>query len=287
MVVLRAIGGFFARIGRWIKETAWIQPLLIVGAIFAVIFSIPHIIKGVSSWFDESDSANKFLTRYRLDLKDANVVPDGKYVGKSKVDEFLTYVEDGETEKIKTTYGERFFVAFVKDDSSSKDLYGGLKTFQDKWKSNDREFVGEKKNALAGDFKLWTIYTDTKETIDNEEVNLFDKVWLNHYSLFETLVDGNYLPKTYYALNKSYKVSQYESNFTSDSLDTCPMNAPLLMYFDFTDDCAKNGIELKDQKVKGLSDIIFTVDGTSDLERARTLKKCWSHTDLFGKIIKN
>ena len=162
-----------------------------------------------------------------------------------------------------------------------------MKTFQDKWKSNDREFVGEKKNALAGDFKLWTIYTDTKETIDNEEVNLFDKVWLNHYSLFETLVDGNYLPKTYYALNKSYKVSQYESNFTSDSLDTCPMNAPLLMYFDFTDDCAKNGIELKDQKVKGLSDIIFTVDGTSDLERARTLKKCWSHTDLFGKIIKN
>ena len=101
MVVLRAIGGFFARIGRWIKETAWIQPLLIVGAIFAVIFSIPHIIKGVSSWFDESDSANKFLTRYRLDLKDANVVPDGKYVGKSKVDEFLTYVEDGETKEQK------------------------------------------------------------------------------------------------------------------------------------------------------------------------------------------
>ena len=148
MVVLRAIGGFFARIGRWIKETAWIQPLLIVGAIFAVIFSIPHIIKGVSSWFDESDSANKFLTRYRLDLKDANVVPDGKYVGKSKVDEFLTYVEDGETEKIKTTYGERFFVAFVKDDSSSKDLYGGLKTFKDKWAAKDQEFVGIDKNLL-------------------------------------------------------------------------------------------------------------------------------------------
>ena len=148
MVVLRAIGGFFARIGRWIKETAWIQPLLIVGAIFAVIFSIPHIIKGVSSWFDESDSANKFLTRYRLDLKDANVVPDGKYVGKSKVDEFLTYVEDGETEKIKTTYGERFFVAFVKDDSSSKDLYGGLKTFKDKWAAKDQEFVGIDKNQL-------------------------------------------------------------------------------------------------------------------------------------------
>ena len=66
MVVLRAIGRFFARIGRWIKETAWIQPLLIVGAIFAVIFSIPHIIdffKGVAS---ESDSANKFFAKYQI-----------------------------------------------------------------------------------------------------------------------------------------------------------------------------------------------------------------------------
>ncbi len=286
MVVLRAIGGFFARIGRWIKETAWIQPLLIVGAIFAVIFAIPHIIDGVKGWFNTSDDANKYFAKSQLSLKNAEKF-DTNNTG-SEVDKFLTYIENGDVEKLKADKrGDRFFVAFVKDDTACNDLYGGLKTFQDKWKSNDREFVGEKKNALAGDFKLWTIYTDTKETIDNEEVNLFDKVWLNHYSLFETLVDGNYLPKTYYALNKSYKVSQYESNFTSDSLDTCPMNAPLLMYFDFTDDCAKNGIELKDQKVKGLSDIIFTVDGTSDLERARTLKKCWSHTDLFGKIIKN
>ena len=102
MVVLRAIGGFFARIGRWIKETAWIQPLLIVGAIFAVIFSIPHIIKGVSSWFDESDSANKFLTRYRLDLKDANVVPDGKYVGKDVFSDFL------DISNLSTPYEEKF-----------------------------------------------------------------------------------------------------------------------------------------------------------------------------------
>ena len=59
------------------------------------------------------------------------------------------------------------------------------------------------------------------------------------------------------------------------------------MYFDFTADCEKNGIALANQKVKGLSDVIFTVDGSSDLERARTLKKCWSHTDLFGKVLKN
>lgn len=283
MVVLRAIGGFFARIGRWIKETAWIQPLLIVGAIFAVIFSIPHIIKGVSSWFDESDSANKFLTRYRLDLKDANVVPDGKYVGKSKVDEFLTYVEGNEADKIKSTYGERFFVAFVKDDSSSKELYGGLKTFKDKWAAKDQEFVGIDKNALKGEFRLHTIYVDSTTEVDNEEINLFDQVWINHYDLFEDMATSNYLETTYYAMNHGYKVSDYEKAFTSDNLDACPMSAPLVMYFDFSADNP-----LKDnQKVAGLSDVIFTLEGSSDLERARTLKNCWSHTDKFGKLMKN
>jgi len=287
MVVLRAIGGFFARIGRWIKETAWIQPLLIVGAIFAVIFAIPHVINGVKGWFDSSDNANKYFAKNQLSLKNANKYdPSANNLG-SEVDKFLTYIENGDVEKLKADKrGERFFVAFVKDDAACDDLYGGLKTFQEKWKGKDKEFVGDNNDALEGDFKLWTIYTDTKETIDNEEVNLFDKVWLNHFSLFESLVDGNYLPKTYYALNKNYKAEIYEKNFTaSESLNACPMNTPLLMYFDFADTEGKNGIAVESQKVKGLSDVIFTVDGSSDLERARTLKKCWSHTDLFGKII--
>ena len=266
MVVLRAIGGFFVRIGRWIKETAWIQPLLIVGAIFAVIFAIPHIIDGVKGWFDES------------------VVKSGATVGSSKVDEFLTYIENGDVEKVKSTYGERFYVAFVKDDSACKDLYGGFKTFKDKWSSKDKEFVGLDGNLLKGNFKLYTVYTDSTTEVDNEDINLFDKVWLNHYSLFETMSNGQYLPNTYYAMNKGYKASNYESAFTSDKLDACPMSTPLVMYFDYS---ADNKIEADNQRVKGLSDVIFTVDGSSDLERARTLKNCWSHTDKFGEIQKN
>ena len=285
MVVLRAIGGFFARIGRWIKETAWIQPLLIVGAIFAVIFAIPHIIDGVKGWFNESDNANKFFSKYQLSLKNANNIEDGKYTGSSDVDKFFTFLEDGDTETIKSKYGERFFVAFIKDDSSCQDLYGGLKMFKDKWSKGDKEFVGEKKDLLEGKFNLFTIYTDATTEVNNEDVNLFDQVWTNHYSLFETMASGGYLDTTYYALNKNYSASNYESNFTSDELDSCPMSTPLLMYFDFNDQAGKNGIKVEDQKIKGLSDVIFTLDGSSDLERARTLKKCWSHTDLFGKIV--
>ena len=62
------------------------------------------------------------------------------------------------------------------------------------------------------------------------------------------------------------------------------MSTPLVMYFDYSED---NKIATENQMVKGLSDVIFTVDGGSDLERARTLKKCWSHTDLFGEVIKD
>ena len=279
MVVLRAIGGFFARIGRWIKETAWIQPLLIVGAIFAIIFAIPHIINGVKGWFDESDSANKFFAKYQLSLKNANVTPDGKSSGgSSKVDEFFTYLEEGNDAKVKKDYGNKFFVAFVQKDSANcKDLYGGLKTFKEKWSSKNSEFSG-----LDEKFALYTIYTDSTVEVDDEDVNLFDKVWINHYDLFETMAAGGYLDTTYYAINKDYSASNYESNFLSEGSESCPISTPLVMFFDFTEN---NQFDAEDQKVKGLSDIIFTVDGSSDLERARTLKKCWSHSDVFGEIV--
>lgn len=279
MVVLRAIGGFFVRIGRWIKETAWIQPLLIVGAIFAIIFAIPHIIDGVGSWFKSGDSASKFYAKYQLSLKNA-VNKEGQYVGNSKVDEFLSYIEN-DAEKAKSNYGERFFVAFIKDDSSCEDLYKGFKTFKDKWSSKDKEFVGLDGTNLKGNFKLYTIYTDTKKTVNKEDINLFDKVWVNHYNLFETMSSGGYLDTTYYAKNNGYQADKYEGAFTSNTLDTCPMTTPLVMYFDYT---ADNKIEEGNQKVKGLSDVIFSLEGSSDLERARTLKSCWSHTDKFGEI---
>ena len=284
MKVLSAIGRFFARIGRWIKETAWIQPLLIVGAIFAVIFAIPHIINGVKGWFNSSDSTNTFYAQYRLSLSGADKIKTGEDVGSSDVDKFFTYLADSSKEEdlIKMVGKERFFVAFVeKDSSSAEDLCGGLKTFRDKW--NNAEF----KESLAdkGSFKLITIYTDTK---NDDDENLFDMVWRNHYGLFEDLADGNNLPNTYYAQNKGYKESNYASNFvvSDEKTEECPISTPLLMYFDFSkNDQGQPNNPNKNETIKGLSDVIFSVEGDSDLERARTLKRCWCHTDEFGKII--
>ena len=243
MKVLSAIGRFFARIGRWIKETAWIQPLLIVGAIFAVIFAIPHIINGVKGWFNESDSSNKFFAEYQLSLKNANVASD-EFKGSSRVDKLFTALEANDADKVQKEYGQRFFLAFIeKDGSSAQDLYEGLKAFKDRFNKNS-EF-----KDLSGQFKLYTIYTDTKVTVDKKEINLFDKVWLNHYNLFETMSAGGYLDQTFYALNNNYTPSNYESNFIDEGSEKCPMNKPLMMYFDFSGD---NKIDPKDQQVKGL-----------------------------------
>ena len=280
MKVLSAIGGFFARIGRWIKETAWIQPLLIVGAIFAVIFAIPHIIDGVKGWFDESDAANKYFAKYQLSLDKAD---QGK--GESEVDELFTMIEGGEekAEEIKSKYGERFFIAFVQEDSSTcKDLYGGLKMFQDKWADKkEGEFKG-----LEGEFKLITIYTDTKSE-DDESVNLFNEVWVNHIELFEDFARSDYLETTFYAKNKNYTTDNYINSFVGSSdTKSCPMSAPLVMYFDFTD---KNSVKKAGtvERIIGLSDVLFSVDGSSDLEKARTLRDCWAHEDIFGKLKNN
>ena len=63
--VLSALGQFFVRIGRWIKDTAWIQPLLIVGVIFAIIFSIPSIVDGINSINDRRNSAQEYYKKFQ------------------------------------------------------------------------------------------------------------------------------------------------------------------------------------------------------------------------------
>ena len=65
MKVFRKIGNFFKSIWRYIKQNAWIQPILMVGLIFAIIFgltkaeSVWNTIKG---WFTTDSSEPKYVT---------------------------------------------------------------------------------------------------------------------------------------------------------------------------------------------------------------------------------
>ena len=68
MNVLKKLGTPFVALWRWIKETAWVQPLLIVGVIFAIIFSIPSITSWVQSW-DFGDDKYNWLENKQLSLE--------------------------------------------------------------------------------------------------------------------------------------------------------------------------------------------------------------------------
>ena len=87
MGILRAIGRFFAKIGRWIRDTAWVQPLLIVGGIFAIIFSIPYIVDGVKAALDSGNASETFYYNHRLSL-------NGSEKEESDADKLIDYIVD-------------------------------------------------------------------------------------------------------------------------------------------------------------------------------------------------
>ena len=114
MVVLRAIGAFFVKIGRWIKETALVQPLLIVGGIFAIIFTIPYIVKWVGSWF-EVNEATAYYNKFNLSINGEN----------SKGDQLFSYLQGEKTDELKKKYGEKFFITFVSENGDNANYYEG------------------------------------------------------------------------------------------------------------------------------------------------------------------
>ena len=102
--ILSVIGGFFVKIWRWIKETAWVQPLLIVGIIFGVIFSIPSIVDGVKALNEKNNSAETYYKKYKVDLKGAE---------KSAADKLMTEIKDNHEKNSNTLKGQKFFLVFI------------------------------------------------------------------------------------------------------------------------------------------------------------------------------
>ena len=104
--VLTAIGHFFRNIWRYIMTNAWIQPILIVALIFAIIFGltgIPNLVDKVKGLFNDT-ADNKIKNRKVIDY-----------------DDFMKMYNNNET----------FFVVFGSDDNcaSCKKLYNSINTY--------------------------------------------------------------------------------------------------------------------------------------------------------------
>ena len=274
MFILRAIGNFFVRIGRWIKNTAWIQPLLIVGGIFALIFSIPYISKWVGSWFKENTAAEKYYSSKKISLTNAED-------GKSDVDALFSYLADhnnADNAKAKAKYGDKFFVTLVQDGCSACDeRYGGFSTLEDNW--NKGEFTESDGSNLDGSFKLFTIYVDTK---NDDGDNLFENVYNRSdvQSMFEKAIENlQDQDKHPYARNSSTSssyASDLENLIIPDEITT-----PTTFLIDFTDKAPAWTSE------NGIREILFSfesTDGSNDYARARTLRNAWANVDNQSNV---
>ena len=274
MVVLRAIGGFFAKIGRWIRDTAWVQPLLIVGGIFAVIFSIPYITNWVGSWFNDSTVAYiKWYTKYQLSV-------EGCDKKNSKADGILSYLEDIKagtaTDKQKKQYGEKFFLCFVQEGCSGcENNYGGLEYLSSHYTTKDSTsqfYLGN--NA----FKIHSIFADETDSDIEYDGNIFDHyVYENYLQIFETACEKATDESNYnYLINKGGKSSDYYS--TAMSL-TEGIQTPTIFLIDAT--TPEFSVDY------GIREILFGFEGkdggSNEYSRALTLVDAWNGTGIFSE----
>lgn len=118
--VFTAIGHFFRNIWRYIMTNAWVQPILIVALIFAIIFgltALPGMFDKIGSWFD--------------DTQDSKI--KSKYAKTIDIDEFYELYDGNES----------FVIVIGEDDCANcKTLYSTINTYMDD--ESHREIVDTK-----------------------------------------------------------------------------------------------------------------------------------------------
>jgi len=292
MNILKSIGGLFIRLWRWIKETAWVQPLLIVGAIFAVIFSIPKFTEWVNAiqvqaasryWADYKHTMNNEVESTKVYGTAADKITEAIHEWSNLDDEYETYDEwvAGMTAKLNSKslnvnvdprkeYGEKFFLVYVGEDCSSCDaIQPAFEALSENW--NTMFHIEDKVP-----FKLHTIYTDEESDNDDDyDLDEYKKSFVRYLDKFE---DNNFLPdagrrlrEAPYKKNNSVGDSNYD-NFEKG--DHSGFATPTILLVDFT----KEAFNLELSRV-GVSEVLFGVSGSGKYEKAAVLADMWNHTN--------
>ena len=264
MKVLRAIGRFFARIGRWIRDTAWIQPLLIVGGIFGIIFSIPYITNWVKSWFEEGNTATAYYKKTKLTWK-------GIENGNSQVDGLFKYLENPDEDAAgKKKFGDKFFVAFVQEDCAGcESNYEGFKELQSSWNKS----IFQTKET----FKMFTIFIDETNDDDEEYFTEYvsgDKSTCRYNDFFDAAaatknpyVDNVKGGEEYYA-----KLAGNDNSFESPIVVLIDLNFEGDAHYEIGD--------------FGATEIFYQISGKKDADtpfaKAQAIFDCWNHEGIFS-----
>ncbi len=272
MKILRAIGAFFAKIGRWIANTAWIQPLLIVGGIFAVIFSIPYIKTAIeNAQVDNTDHDYAFYSAFALDLK-----KDGE------AEQLMQYLAEEDYDSIDAKFGKKFFLTFVKADCAScKECVSGYQNLSANFSTW----------GLDHELEIHTILVDETDEDDNgKEIYLAKEIMKRNNQFFNDIATayGDESTSGQYALykNKESIKETYTSNLkklpdavveTSDGITT-----PMIFMYDH-DKIIEDPTYFN---VSGITAIMFDYtslisDNVNDVTKGQLLRDCWSYGNIF------
>ncbi len=257
MKVLKAIGNFFVRIWRWIKETAWIQPLLIVGLIFGLIFSIQPITKWIQGLAEDANSSSTFYSQFQKSLE-GNADSDA--------DTLTNYVSDRMDGKDVTsnkfyTENDKFFLAYVASTCPScEEAKPGFETLKNNWGGS----LAPKDTSLS--FKMYTIFTDqTTDDSSSQKTPFLQYLDRNSYFFEGAAETGR---DSYYYMNGHLSDSDLEN---LESADPDNFLTPTILLVDFT------------KGEPGITQVMFGVTGDNDYEKATLLLHCWDGTVEFSQ----
>lgn len=293
MKFLKIIATPFIRIGRWIKETAWVQPLLIVGCIFAVIFSIPYIVRGIQNLSSGEDDNMAYYNDRKISMLGAYDRKGDAYDFLTSFEEvsiaFTSYQMNHENEEYNSsedmaviddfvdTYGEKFFFVLSKDGCDACDaLSSAFQYLED----NASTY------SVTG-LDVKTIITDEDmgdEADEYKNTSAFEELYNSTSGAFDQFYSAGYYG-SYYSANIS-DVSGYRTNLdTLHAEDINNMQVPLLVLIDLSKnyDEANNFVGFNNQSLYAASQVLFSVDGDTDGEKSIQLANCWNYTgDLFS-----
>ena len=277
--VLRVIGGFFAKIGRWIANTAWVQPLLIVGGIFGIIFSIPYIKEGIEKLQPVATDDAILFYRNRAISLDGAYTEDGN-TGTSSADQLFDKLESftaDDQQWIIDNYGDKFFLTFATETCPN------CKACIDGYNSLSENFATW---GLNSSFRLYTIMVDT---VDSDGHYLAKSLFEHHQPLLDDIV-GEYAEYEDYPLLKNVTESQADALRSSieklqDAIDDNGegLDTPCTFMIDLSE--TKVEAEVNPH---GVTAIFFNytslmTEELSPINKGTFLKNCWSYTELFDK----
>ena len=281
MKILKNINARLAKMGRWIKETAWVQPLLIVGGIFAIIFSISKF----QAWFQTMavGTSDSYFTAYRLSLEnegksgyDTEADLCTKSINDFSFKEYDNYAQAyAELSQSGTLgkYGEKYFLVFIQNDCTGCDnAANALEILSNSW--NTPNFKIDDSKA----FKLWSINADEESTNDKDyTIPEKAKAFHRYAEKFDELDfwsrAAGQLESADYKINSNIADSEYDALANAESNE---WKTPMIFLVDWSE-AAFN------RERFGVSEVLFGFEqGSTDYERATILQKMWNHISVDG-----